>query len=187
MKRATIAVLVLAASCMAAAEDIRDMVKAPEQAAIQTTRIDPDSHIFGIPFGTSEEDFFKRFGKPDGYVRFSGKEAGMLYGKSILFLFDNKQLSGVRLTHTVLDWKTAERMVPNPVFDGISWRLTNGIQAETSLKDVMGICGGTGVTDKYHYSYTTTNAVVSLDLSHYTDRGDGDDAYKVCGITVEKK
>lgn len=59
------------------AQDIRSKV-AP---AADTNIIDPNKSIYGMPLGSSEDEFIKKFGQPNGYVRISSAETAMFYGK----------------------------------------------------------------------------------------------------------
>jgi len=187
MKETIFLVGFLALAGFGRAQDIKDMVKGQLDTPMPSRIIDPDEHIFGMAFGTKEAEIAKTFGKPDGYIRLSGTESCMIYGKAIALLFENGKLHGVRVTHSVVDWKLSQRMIANAVFDNLEWKLSNGIQAETPLPEVRKILDGRPSRDKHSRVYTTDKAIVSLDFSHYTNEGDADDAYKVCGITVEAK
>lgn len=47
---------------LASAQDIRDKVAAPASPFAINETIDPGSHIFGIPFGISEDQFIAQYG-----------------------------------------------------------------------------------------------------------------------------
>src|SRR3954451_6862470 len=79
------------------AQDIRDKVAAPPEAGSMSGLIDPDSSIYGIPFGTTEDQFITQFGRPTGYLRLAAGMTGMIYGKTHCFLFAGGQLAGVRI------------------------------------------------------------------------------------------
>jgi hypothetical protein len=187
MKPTIFLVCFVALADLGLAQDVKDMVKGDADAPMPSRTIDPDAHIFGMAFGTQEADVIKTFGKPDGYIRFSGRESCMIYGKAVALLFDDGKLHGVRVTHSVIDWKLSERMRANAAFDRLLWKLSNGIQAETTLSEVRKILGDRLSEDKYKRVYATDKAIVSLEFSHYMDEGDTDKAYRVCGITVEAK
>lgn len=169
------------------ASDIRQKVISSHDAILKTNKIDPDSHIYGIPFGTTEEKFIEKYGNPNGYIRFTGEETGMLYGKSHIFVFSEGKLSGVRITHNIIDWQISENVLPNPIFDGIKWKLNNGIQENTNLKEVKQILGNELSQYKYEKFYYTKKAKVTLNFSHRTDIGDLDEAYQVYGLLIEIK
>src|ERR1044072_1481143 len=90
------------------AQDIRDKVASPAAPERISETIDPDLHIYGIPFGTSEDEFISRFGKPTAYLRLSANESGMVYGKKHCFLFTNSRLSGVYVSYAIIDHKLME-------------------------------------------------------------------------------
>ena len=187
MKKRTVIFCFIVLTGIVLAQDIRDMVKSENDVVLPSRTINPDKHIFGILFGTHENEFIKNFGKPDCYIRLTGNETCMVYGKTIAFLFENKKLHGVHITHTIIDWKLSQRMIANLVFDNLRWKLTNGIQLETPLSEVKKILGNQLSTSSYKRTFTTSNAFVCIDFTHYTDAGENDIAYKVSGITIEKK
>jgi hypothetical protein len=189
MKRTLLACL-FAVCGLCHAQDISERVKGKSDQPLPSPVIDPDAHIFGMAFGTPEADVVKAWGKPDGYLRLAGAGTCMIYGKSNALLFTDGKLSGIRIaSHAVVDWKLADRLPYNPLFDKLSWRLSNGIGDESSLPQVRKILGDKFSDDgsTYERTYTTDKAIVRLDFSHYTNEGDSDAAYKVCGLTVEAK
>ena len=148
--------------------DIRDKVVAPSEKDIDI--IVPDQSIYGMPYGSSEEEFMKRFGKPDGYIQLRNRKSGMLYGKSHLFIFTNKRLSGVRISDSVLDWKLAKQLQTNPSFERRPWKLDNGIKDEMLLDEVKEILGERLKEDDYRsgYYFKKGDTTVTLDISrHY--------------------
>lgn len=178
--------IVLAPAWARAGDDVRSKVAGAGKASALSRQIDPDKDIYGIPFGTSEEEFIKAYGKPTGYVRLGDQETAMLYGNSHAFLFEDEKLVGVRITHNVLDWKLSQR-------GGLSfrseqpWRLNNGIRQEMNRREVKSILGEKLRNDTpYQFYYRTEKARVELDFSHYTQEGDEEEAYRVHGIFVRQ-
>jgi hypothetical protein len=171
-----------------AADDVRSKVSAARSEKKLSTRIDPDKSIYGIPFGTTEERFIAAHGKPMGYLRLNGAETAMLYGKSHAFIFESGKLVGVRINHHILDWKLSANLSESSPFDGIMWQLSNGIETEMSLKDVKKILGEKLLKKDFHqHYYVTDKARIELDFSHYTNKGDSDEAYQVFGIFLRAK
>jgi len=186
MKTITVVTLLTFVSSVFGADDIRSKVTDSNDAKKLTRQIDPDKSIYGIPFGTTEDEFIARNGKPTGYVRLSGAETAMIYGKSHAFIFEGGSLVGIRITHSIVDWKLSNASAPSP-FDGINWQLANGIESEMSLTQVRKILGDKLSTKRYRqYYYMTEKAQVELDFSHYTSEGEGDDAHRVYGILVKQ-
>jgi len=187
MKTITVVTLLTFVSSVFGADDIRSKVTDSNDAKKLTRQIDPDKSIYGIPFGTTEDEFIARNGKPIGYVRLSGAETAMIYGKSHAFIFEGGSLVGIRITHSIVDWKLSNASAPSP-FDGITWQLANGIESEMSLTQVKKILGDKLSTKRYRqYYYMTEKAQVELDFSHYTSGGEGDDAHRVYGILVQQR
>jgi membrane-associated protease RseP (regulator of RpoE activity) len=186
MKTITVVTLLTFVSSVFGADDIRSKVTDSNDAKKLTRQIDPDKSIYGIPFGTTEDEFIARNGKPTGYVRLSGAETAMIYGKSHAFIFEGGSLVGIRITHSIVDWKLSNAYAPSP-FDGINWQLANGIESEMSLTQVRKILGDKLSTKRYpQYYYMTEKAQVELDFSRYTSAGEGDDAHRVYGILVKQ-
>ena len=178
--------LVLPMVCLA--DDIRGYVAGGEEPELSRV-IEPDKAIFGIPYGTTEDDFIKRIGKPMGYLRITATETAMIYGRKYLFLFDNGKLSGVRVAHGILDSKIAQLSTYSSVFDRLRWKLDIGLGEESSLVEAKRLLGDKLKSDQYGFQryYETDKARVDLDLWHRTDLGDGDDAYTLGGVFVRLK
>ena len=174
-------------SQIACANDIRTKVANSNVSGLKTNKIDPDKHVYGIPWDSSEDDFIENWDAPNGYIRFNAQETGMIYGKRHLFLFFNDKLSGLIITDHILDWQVSKKLLPNPIFDTIQWRLINGIEEETNLAKVKKILGDTFIDENYEKYYETGRAKVTLNFSHYTDAGDKDEAYRVYSIMIERK
>lgn len=167
--------------------DIRNMVSNLTKA-VGNNEIIPDKSIFGVPYGTSEDEFIEKFGKPIGYIQISQSKTGMIYGKKYLFLFTDTQLSGIRISHNIIDWQISNQIVGNSPFDNYQWKLDNNLKKEMSLTDVKKILGSRLETGRHGYKklYKTTESTVTLNFSHYPDAGDSDDSYKLHGILIQK-
>src|SRR5947207_10389417 len=96
------------------ADDIRSKVADGKEERKLTRFIDPDKSIFGMAFGTTEDEFIAMHGKPTGYVRLTGDETAMIYGKSHAFIFEGSKLAGVRIAHTIVDWKLSNVSLSSP-------------------------------------------------------------------------
>ena len=175
---------VLLPSASVRAEDIRDKVAVPAVRQSIIESIDPDAHIYGIPYGTTEDQFIAQYGSPTGYLRLTATDSAMCYGKSTAFLFTAGKLSGVRITYSIIDWKLAEAISPSPIFDSIKWTLTNGIGRDMNLAEVKRILGNNLNRDRYRWSYDTGRARVDLQFSHYTDQGENDEAYRLNSLLI---
>jgi hypothetical protein len=183
------------------AQDIRSKVRTSTPAEQSSNFIDPDAGIYGVPFGTSEDDFIAKEGKPIGYIRLSPQSTAMIYGKSQAFLFTEGKLVGVRITDSILDWKLSRNMDdqnlqrisgtspvgPCDINSAPRWRLSNGITNGMDLTAVKKILGSKLSGDEYNRYYDTKTARVELDFARYTDEGDSERAYKVNGILIRKR
>jgi hypothetical protein len=188
MKTASlITFLLVACSTFGATNDIRSKVTEPKSYKKLSNRIDPDNHVYGIPLGTTEDQFIEDYGKATGYLRLNSEDTVMIYGKSHAFMFEHGKLAGVRITRTIVDWKLLTRSVGSTPFDAIEWRLTNNIDSEMNLKEVKKILGDKLSLDPSRRYYLTDRMRVELDFSHYTSEGQTDQAHKVCGVFVRPK
>jgi hypothetical protein len=99
-------------------------------------------------------------------------------------VFDEAKLVGVRISFSIVDWKLTNTSNTPTVFDGIKWRLNNGLVAETSLKEVKRIIGSNLAVKAGQYSYATIKARVELDFAQLPGDGEGDELFKVVGVYV---
>ena len=180
---------VFAPVCAGADDDVRSKVAGPGKAPALSKQINPDKDIYGIPFGTSEDEFIKAYGKPTGYVRLDGQDTAMLYGNSHAFIFEAGKLVGVRITHNLLDWKLMQGAAKRGMFslNEPRWSLNNGIRQEMNRREVKEILSGKLRNESpFQFYYLTEKARVDLDFSHYTQEGEADEAYRVHGILVRQ-
>ena len=182
----TIHILSLLVVASTFAADVRDRVTSPAVDVAGEERIIPDTGIYGMPYGASEDAFIAKFGKPTGYFRITDAESGMLYGKSHVFFVTNGGLSGVRVTQDVLDWRIANAMPKSTTFDLRAWQLDNGIRDGMNLVEVKRILGDRLSEDRYHKFYTTDRARVDLDFMR-TQGKEGDEDARVYGVLVKLK
>lgn len=166
------------------AQDIRDKVAAPPGVAKASEIIDPDSSIYGIPYGITEDQFIAQFGNSMAYLRLPGNLTGMVYGKTHCFLFAGGKLAGLRITHSVLDWKLTESIAPSTMFDQVKWHLSNGVTRDMTLVEVKQILGDQLNSRQYRWSFVSQRSNVDLDFSHVVSEGEKEDAYKLFGVLI---
>lgn len=174
-------VLLLLLGVATFAEDIRQKVATPTTTLLSET-IDPENAIYGIPFGTTEDQFIAQFGSPWVYLRLSATETGMVYGRTHCFLFRNGVMSGLRISHGVVDWKLAKAITAASVFDQVRWRLSNGISKEMSLPEVKQILGDSLRSEHYERSFTTGKRRVEIDFMF--QEMEKEETQKVCGLLI---
>lgn len=186
--RFTVLISVLLLTTNSYALDMREIVGGSNDTGLVKT-IDPDKSIFGVPLGITEERFIEKYGKPTGYVKINATDTGMLYGKGYFFFFESGKLSGIRISHNILDWKISKEMITSTPFDRVRWKLSNGIREGMSKSEVREILKDKLKTNTRGYGsyYSTDKAKVELDFSHMVDSGDDDSAYHLYGITVRAK
>lgn len=141
-------------------EDVRSKVAEASQEPGANSLIDPDKSIFGIPLGTTEDEFIAKYGKPMGYLRLDGDETAMLYGKSLAFIFKEGRFGGVLLTYNTLDWDLSMGIRESQMFPSYnSWELSNGLKPDMTLADARKILGDKLTSEdshgRYHQQYLT--------------------------------
>jgi hypothetical protein len=109
---------------------------------------------------------------------------GMIYGRTHCFLFVGGQLAGVRITHSVLDWKLVESVAPSGMFDQVKWRLSNGLTNEMTLGEIKRILGDQLNLQQYRRWFVTQRAKVDLEFSHVMCDGEEEDAYKLFSVMI---
>ncbi len=186
MKTPAFLALLLFAFTLFAAEDVRSRVADGGTKSALSSVIDPDKSIYGIPFGTSEDEFIAKCGKPTGYLRLSGAQTAMIYGQSHAFVFEDGKLLGLRISDGIVDWKLSRKLPANTVFDGMEWQLSNGIKKNMDLLQVKNILGDKLSNNRYSRSYQTEKAQVELDFSHWTNMGETDLAYRLMGFYIKQ-
>jgi len=180
-------VLTLAVSLDVGAQDVRSRVGPPVATSVSNI-IDPDKSVYGVQWGSSEDEFISRFGNPTGYIRLNGSDTVMLYGKSHAFIFTASKLSGVRInsTSTVLDWKLSQAILTVTPFDGIRWQLSNGMRGEMNLAEVKKILGERLKTDRFQRFFNSDKARVEIDFYRLSSEEEKDEAYRLSGIFIRQ-
>ena len=191
-KKILLTTLLILSSLNASASDIRDIVKNSDELEKSPNYIDPDSHVFGVEFNSTEDEVIENLGSPDGYIRLDSNLSGMIYGSNKMYIFRNEKLYAFRLTHNVLDWKVskfvAEKHNKNYSYMSQPWKVKSGIERNMKLTQVKEILGDRLIEgeSKYHASYETTVSVVDLSFSRSQD-GEGDEAYSVGSLFIRLK
>ena len=178
---------VLTSGPVISAEDIRDNVQTVPSSSVIDPLIDLNGVVFGLPFGASEDEAIKAFGKPDGYVRLDPHRTALLYGKSDSLFFYNGNFDAIRIDRSTLDWEDSTWIAERPPFTAQIWRLSNGIKPEMNLKEVEAKAGAQPSENKYRVNFSSDKSDVNLSLSRRGDLGDGDEAYVVFGLLMAAK
>jgi hypothetical protein len=173
------------------ADDIRSKVgQEPGQKATDAV-IDPDKSIFGVPSGTTEDEFIAKHGEPVGYMRLNGNTTAMLYGTSTAFLFKKDKLAGVLVANNTVDHRLL-RTIPDARFpDHTNWELSNGIKSDMTLADARKAVGTilTPKTKQRHFQqYFTEKSQVEIFFMRSNGTPEDDEnAYKAVGVFVTPK
>ena len=172
---------------IAVADDIREKVISSESVQLPSPVIVPDESLFGVPYGTTEDEFITKVGPPTGYIRLSNDESALLYGKAHLFFFTNDALSGVRVHPSLFDWKVSNRISMFTAFDRFQWKLDNGIGERTNLREVKKVIDDYESERPFAMSFATENALIDFDFVRTVSMGDGEDSYSLAGLYIRLK
>ena len=193
MKAQFLPLILLVATTSFAEEDLRSKVAEANDYKSFNDVIDPDKSIFGIPLGTTEEEFIEKNGKPLGYLRLKGNETVMIYGKSNGFLFSGGKLAGVMVAHNIINYELAEIMEKSKIFpDYNQWQLSNGVKPDMKLAKVRELFGGRLSSDDgpmlYRQYALTEKSRVELSFSRHTDKAENDEeAYSLNSIIIRPR
>lgn len=178
-------VFLLAAWQCAFGQDIRDFVKSNRSPEVEVFEIDPDKQIFGIPYGTSEDDVLKKLGKADGYFRINKNTTAILYGGYCSLIFRNDSLDGVKVGHGQIDWRLMIEMPEGVTFRFNNWMLKNGIKAGMTLKEAG---KKADIKDsKYGKRFETEKAVIEIEVGVMSGSKDKDEATIISGLYIRRK
>lgn len=170
----------------ASADDIRDKVQPTTDPSAVEMVIDTEGSVFGVPFGTSEDGVVQKFGKPAGYLRLDDHRTALLYGQSYLLLCYDGSFDGVRISRPAIDWELSRWLVESAPFLTEGWRMSNGLRPEMTLKTAKEIVKAKPADRQYQLNFSTDACNIQLSFSHYTNEGEGDDAYKIAGVLMAR-
>ena len=158
---------------------------------LDTNLIDPDEHIYDIPFETKEEKFIEMFGEPTGYFRFSNTATAVLYGQTHLFFFYRHRLSGVRIGNPViLDLYVTNNLPTHMTFNKIGWSFDNGINENSNLQDIVDAYGdklqGEIGTEGYTAFYKTHSTMVKFIFRRNPTANGETEAYIIDKLEIER-
>ena len=120
-----------------AQEDVRNKVDQNKKVTPTTTQIDIGKHIFGHEYGVTEDQFIKKEGNPDGYLTLSAGRTVLIYGSEVGFIFKKKKLIGVRISNSIVDWELAKEIKSKSRFDGINWRIKQGVFSNMTKAELV--------------------------------------------------
>jgi len=143
-----------------------DSFKASQFKHLNTT-VDPDSHVYGLAFGSTEAQAVSLFLAPTGIIQLDKNTRAYLYGKKHVLIFTNGKLSDLYVkSWSALDHDVAQSMAVHPFFDSITFTLRGGITFAMSPKDVAKRLGITLPRRSSEITHITKNAIVTFAFSH---------------------
>jgi hypothetical protein len=144
----------------------------------------PRGVFFGVPIGTTKEALYARSGKPTGYLRLNARESVAIYGKAVAFLFENGKVVGLRISDTLIDWELSKSLNASTPFDGVRWRLDNGLRYGTSLVEARRILGSRLQGERFQAQYVEGQLRVVLQFIGYSSQPTDEASYKLGGLFI---
>ena len=108
--------------------------------------INPGKSLFGISYGTGEDEFIARFGQPMKSIISGKTDREMMYGKKYIFLFKKTKLAGVKTASH--EYEVYPVIPTHDTFEYLDWKLSNGIAGHMKLAEVRKILEAEGLTTK---------------------------------------
>ena len=181
--------LALITTSFAAQDDRSKVLEGQPQVELDRI-IDPDTSIFGLPLGTSEDEFMKKCGKAVGYMRLKRDKLALLYGNSMAFLFESGKLSGIFLGSDIVNYPMANGLQFVDLLDDRGWKLNNGIKNNMDLETVRKILGDKLINEDpsqlHNHYYLTDKSRVSLSFSGWPNNKD-ESGYALHSVLIEPK
>lgn len=170
---------------VSANEDIRNKVVAQQkEAKQQSTEIILEMSIFGHLYGTSEDEFIKKEGKPNGYIHLNEELSVMIYGKNTGFIFRDKKLVGTRINSGIIDWELANQMKLKSRFDRIEWSIAEGVEENMSKEQVIENLGEP-IKDERGFTQVYQKGKVRLTVNYArVNRNNGPQQFEVYAISI---
>ena len=111
-----------------ATEILPSAVEVPAGLFVEKPReIDPDQQVYGLKFGSTEEEMVAAFGRPTGVVRIDPQHVALLYGRRHAFVLLNGSFTELQISaQPVFAGELGSRMEGHPFFDSVSWSLQPG-------------------------------------------------------------
>ena len=139
---------------------------------VKDRMIDPKSGIYGLPFGSTEEETVQRFGKPVSIIELSEGHRAYLYGKAHLLVFKKGHFFKVIVSEYHIAPQLHKMMDADLWFDSDSWKLTPGIKRGMSVDTVSKLLKKDIPHGVYSWSYTDGDAQIELRISKHTTKKD---------------
>ena len=155
----------------------------PQQFKGVDRTIDPDGHIYGLPFGALESELVATFGEPMGVIVISDNRKGYLYGRSHMFVLHNGKLRELIIRENILDWQVAEQIAGHPFFDGGRWTLQPGIESGMDFASVATTLGAPHVDPDYRHAFDGESSQTELLFSSQRD-STGVMSFELYGVSV---
>ena len=165
-------------------QDIRDKVQPSTEASRVDALIDTQGVVYGVPFGTKEDEVIQKFGKPAGYIRLDAHRTALLYGQSHLLLCYDGEFDAILIDRNVLNWEVSHWLTDQLPFTFEGWHLSDGVKSGMNLKAVKEIVHEEPAAHTQQVTFSTPQCRVKLGFTHWIDRGAGDETYAVNSLLM---
>ncbi|MCZ6803952.1 MAG: hypothetical protein O7D86_08480 [Proteobacteria bacterium] len=116
----------------------------------RTKIIEPDVSVYGLKFGSTEEEIINEFGKPNGVISANWRVKILLYGKRHWFYLIEGKFQEIVYSLETYNSELDKSIKLHPFFDDTPWVLEpHGITLETSYKEIETITGNKLFSEKF--------------------------------------
>lgn len=147
-------------------------------------RIDPNAAVYGLPFGSSEEQTRATFGAPRGVILLNEGYKLYLYGKSHFFVFRRGKFIELNVDrHAAYQFDGAGRMERHPFFDGDRWEIIPGLRIGMTFDQVRKVLKKPDMAPDYTLVVDGENSTMTLKFTGTYGATDAD-SYKFSGFSI---
>jgi len=149
----------------------------------RTKDIIPDQSVYGVSFGSTEEDILEQFGVPNGIIVISESKKALLYGSSHLFILKKGKLRELRLSEHVIDWQVSRQMDEHPFFDTATWVVSPGLRKGMNFSEIREVLSKPNAKPNHQFKLEGDSSITTLNFSSSYGM-DGPENYSLHGLTI---
>ncbi|HAX62033.1 MAG TPA: hypothetical protein DCX95_05725 [Elusimicrobia bacterium] len=161
--------------------------KAVKKGDIVNTVIEPEKGIYGLPWGSTIDETYKYFGKPNAIIQLEESKLVLIYGRTHKLIFRDGKLFCVEIRDQILDYSLADMLGEHPFF-GDRWILSPGIMKDISKKEIVKKFDRENIEiheeEDYRLFYDVGNVRVTIYFSSYSRVDEKGKIFKVHSISL---
>ena len=145
--------------------------------------IDPDASVYGVKFGSTENEVMAEFGQPQGIIFLNDTMRAFLYGQSHLFIFRKGKLGELMVNKHGLLRDLRRYMETHPFFDSGRWMIEPGLRFRMKFTEVRRMLNKPGAKPGLKYTFHGERSSTTLLFSRKLGRSDAE-AYRLYGFSI---